>query len=378
MGNRSLVLVIVGYSVALGAGTVTIPLLALAAGYDAPSIGFLVAVASGAQFAGRFLVPSLLGRFTDRSLIGGSILLFTGVFALLAASTALPVFLLAQVCQGLSRAVFWTSCQAHVVHGSSRPVKALVDLTIAGTLGTLAAPVVAGWLAGTSFDLALGFSIAAGLFGTVAALAIPSHPALDRRSSVGSLALLRRDGQAAAAWGAAVSGAWWSMVGSYIPVLLIAGGLGAGAVGLAVTVSEGAGALVLGFVRSVSTERARRLVAASAVVLAGVLVAVALVPASLPLYLGLLALGGATSGSLTALAPALASAAAGPAEQGDALAISGAFRAGALLVAPATVGALLVALPLAGAMALFGGVLLVPSVVAGFGAMRPARPATIA
>lgn len=372
-----MVIVVVGYSVALGAGTVTIPLLALAAGYDAPSIGFLVAVASGFQFAGRLFVPPLLGRFRDRTLIGGSILLFTGVFVLLAASTTLPVFLAAQVCQGLSRAVFWTACQAHVVHGSSRPVRSLVDLTIASTLGTIAAPVVAGWLAATSFGLALGFSIVAGLVGALAALAIPSHPALDRRGSRGSLVLFRREGQAAAAWGSAVGGAWWAMVGSYIPVLLVGGGFGPGAVGVAVTVSEGAGALVLGFVRGVSTERARAVVAVAAVVLAGVVVAVALAPASLTVYLALLAVGGATSGSLTALAPALASAAAGPSEQGDALAISGAFRAGALLVAPATVGALLAVLPLAGALALFGGVLLAPSVALGLGSTRRSRPATI-
>jgi hypothetical protein len=205
---------------------------------------------------------------------------------------------------------------------------------------------------------------------------MPAHAPLDRAGSRGSLALLRRDGQAVAAWGSAVAGAWWAMVGSYIPVLLVAGGFGAGAVGLAVSVSEAAGAVVLALVRGLSPVRAARLVRRAAVVLPIVLVAIALGPAVLPVYLVLLVAGGATSGTLTALAPAVASAAATPAEQGDALAISGAFRAGALLVAPATVGGLLAVVPLGTALAGFAAAFMVPSVV-GFAATIGGRPATI-
>lgn len=57
------------FSVALGIATVTVPLLALSAGYDAAAVGFLVATSAGAQLAVRLSLPRLLGRFPDRNLI---------------------------------------------------------------------------------------------------------------------------------------------------------------------------------------------------------------------------------------------------------------------------------------------------------------------
>ncbi|MEO7665315.1 MAG: MFS transporter, partial [Candidatus Limnocylindrales bacterium] len=132
-----MLLVSFGFSIALGAGTITIPLVALDAGYSPATIGFLAAIAAGIQFAARLSLPPLLGRFPDRVLILGSTLLMALAFGLLIASTALPVFIAAQICQGGARAAFWTSAQTHVIRGASHPVRRLVDLTLAGNAGTL-------------------------------------------------------------------------------------------------------------------------------------------------------------------------------------------------------------------------------------------------
>ena len=63
------------------------------------------------------------------------------------------------------------------------------------------------------------------------------------------------------------------------------------------------------------------------------------------------------------LAPAMASLVAGPEEQGDALALTGTFRAGALFGAPALVGGLLSAIALAPALAILAAITLTPGAV---------------
>src|SRR4051812_3708411 len=90
-------LVAFGFALALGIATVAIPLLALASGYDAAAVGFLVAGAAAAQLATRLALPWLLGRFTDRSLIVVSVALMLGAFLLLSSSTSVPSFVAAQL-----------------------------------------------------------------------------------------------------------------------------------------------------------------------------------------------------------------------------------------------------------------------------------------
>jgi cyanate permease len=109
------------FALSLGIGIVTIPLLALDADYDAAAIGFLVAAAAASQLATRLALPWLLGRFADRSLIAAAAGLMVAAFGILLVSTALPAFLLAQVAQGASRAIFWTSSQTHAIRGGARP-----------------------------------------------------------------------------------------------------------------------------------------------------------------------------------------------------------------------------------------------------------------
>ena len=91
--------------------------------------------------------------------------------------------------------------------------------------------------------------------------------------------------------------------------------------------------------------------------------AIALGPPVLAVYAALLIVGGAASGTATTLGPALASLAAGPHEQGDALALSGTFRAAALFVAPALVSAAVATLGIGSALAALSGVILLPGVV---------------
>ena len=346
--DRTTSLLVVGlFSHGLGIGIVVVPLIALASGYDAPAIGFLVAVAAATQLVSRFALPWLLGRFPDRLLSAFAAAALAASFAALTVTTVLPVFVLAQVLQGMGRAIFWTSSQTHAVRDTGRPVDRLVDLNLAGNTGTLSGPLVAGVLGAVDLRLALAFAALVAGSAALGALALAHLPPFDRRRSSGTLSLLRRPGIAASSWGSVVGGGWWSMLGSFVPVLLVGVGVETLGVGTLVMASEAAGFVTLFLLRGLPAAHVGRAVAIGGFACCGALVGLAVAPASLPVYVALLLLGGAASGTVTTLGPALAAAEAGPDEQGDALALAGLFRAGALFSAPAAVGALVTVVPLA-------------------------------
>ena len=348
-GDRPVALVTAfGFALSLGIGTVAIPLLALAAGYDAPTVGFLAAVSAASQLATRFALPWLLGRFPDRRLISLADALMLAGILLLLASTALPVFLAAQVAIGGSRAVFWTSSQTHAIRSGGSPVRRLVDLNLAGNAGTLTGPVLAGLLATIGLPVALAAAAVAALVSLAGTPLLRRFPPYDRRQSAGALRLLRREGVDTACWANVVGGVWWSMIGSFVPVILVGAGLGPSVIGLLVTISEGTGAAVLVALRRIPVVLVARVVRTAAVLEMLALASIALAPPMGGIYALLLMLGGGSAGCVTGLAPALVAMAAGEHEQGDALALSGMFRSIAQLAAPALVSAslALVALPI--------------------------------
>jgi MFS family permease len=358
-----------GFSTGLGVATVVIPLLALSVGYDPATIGFLAATTAVAQLTTRLALPWLLGRFADRTLIAVGSLFMATAFALLIASTALPVFVLAQLLQGLARALFWTSSQTHMIRAGGPTIRRLVDLNVAGTVGTLTGPIVGGVLAAIGMPLALGAAIVGSLVAVVACISMRRLPPYDRQKSAGAIRLLGRPGVDVACWASAVGGGWWSMVGSYIPVILVGAGIGPQGVGLLVTLSEGAGTAALLTLRGAAPSLVPTVVRIGAFAAAAALAAIALAPENAIVYAVLMTIGGASSGTVTTLAPAMANLVAGPQEQGDALALAGTARAATLLAAPATAGALLSSLPLAPAIVLVAGALGLPGLLL----VRPSR-----
>lgn len=364
--DRWTALAVVGlFSLGLGMGIVAVPLVALGAGYDAPSVGLLVAVAAASQLGARLALPWLLGRFSDRALAGVAAVCLLAAFGLLALTTVLPAFVVAQLLQGVARAVFWTSSQTHAVRAAGRPVDRLVDLNLAGNAGTLSGPIVAGALGTIDLRLALLAAVLAAMAAAAGSLVLQRLPAFDRRRSSGARALLGRPGVGLSSWASAVGGGWWSMLGSYVPVLLVSAGVGTLGVGGLVTVTEGAGLVAVLALRRLPPGRVGDAVRGASFVACTALIGLAVAPPVVAVYVLLLIAGGAASGTVTTLAPALAAAVAGPHEQGDALALSGTFRAGALLGAPAGVGLLTSVVPLAAALFVLGSILAAAGVVFG-------------
>lgn len=362
------------FALSIGIAVVAVPLLAIDSGYDAAAIGFIVATSAASQLATRLALPWLLGRFADRTLIGFAAALMVGAFGLLLLSTALPAFLLAQLGQGAARAIFWTSSQTHAIRSGGQPVKRLVDLNLAGNAGTLTGPALAGFLATIGLPVAIaGAAVAVGV-AAVGAPLMAAFPPYDRKGGVGAFGLLRRDGVDVACWANFVAGTWWSMISSYIPVVLVGAGLGPAIIGWLVTLSEGAGAATLLVLRRTSTARIRAIVRAGAFVEMAVLAGIAVAPPILAAYAALLIVGGTAAGAVTSLAPALVTMVSGDQEHGDALALSGTFRSIAMLGVPASVGAVLGVVTLPVAMVAVAALSATPGVVLGRRRRRAASP----
>jgi hypothetical protein len=366
----ALLAVAFGFALSLGIATVAIPLLALSSGYDAAAVGFLVAGAAASQLATRLALPWLLGRYPDRTMILVAVALMLGAFAMLSISTALPAFMAAQLAQGAARAIFWTASQTHAIRSGGSPVHRLVDFNLAGNAGTISGPLLAGFLATSSVSLAIAAAGIAAALALLLAPALATYPPFDRRRSAGTAQLLQRAGVDVAVWSTFVAGTWWSMLGSFVPVLAVGAGLPPTDVGLLVSLSEGSGAAMMLLLRWRSPSRIQPIVRAAPLVQMAALSAIAIVPALLPTYAALVMIAGAAGGAVTVLAPALVTSASSKHEHGDAIALTGTSRAVALLGAPAAVGALLsvVALPVA-----LVGVALVnaaPILVVGFSRTR--------
>jgi hypothetical protein len=366
--------VIFAFSVGLGVATVAIPLLALDAGYDAAAVGFLAATSAASQLGFRLCLPWLLRRFADRTLTAVASLLMLAAFAMLLVSTVVVVFVIAQLLQGAARAIFWTSSQTHAVRGDGRPVDRLVEMNVAGNAGTLIGPVVAGSLAVFGLPIAIASAAIGAAVAAAGTTILRRLPTYDRHRSPGTTGLLRRDGVDIACWASAVGGGWWAMLGSYIPVILVGAAVGSQGIGWLITLSEGASIAGILVLRRVSTGHIRGAVQVGSFAAAAALVGLAVAPGGLLGYALVLIVGGVASGTITTLAPAMASLAAAPEEQGDVLALSGTFRAAALLAAPAAVGALLAVVTLPVALVALGSTLGLPGLAIGRGGGRADMP----
>jgi MFS family permease len=365
--------VVFAFSVGLGVATLAIPLLALDAGYDAAAVGFLVATSAASQLVFRLCLPWLLRRFADRTLTAVASLLMLAGFAMLLVSTVVAVFVIAQLLQGAARAIFWTSSQTHAVRGDGRPVDRLVEMNVAGNAGTLIGPVVAGSLAVFGLPVAIASAAVGAAVAAAGTTALRRLPAYDRHRPPRTSRLLRRDGMDVACWASVVGGGWWAMLGSYIPVILVSAAVGSQGIGWLITLSEAASIAGILLLRRLATGHVRGAVQIGSFTAAAVLAGLAVAPAGLIGYAALLIVGGVASGTITTLAPAMASLAATPEEQGDALALTGTFRAAALLAAPAAVGALLSVFALPIAVVALGSAPGLPGIAIGRGPIEDGR-----
>ncbi len=358
--RRSALGAVFAFSLGLGISPLALPLVALAGGYDAVAIGLLTASAAIAQFTFRLSLPWLLARVPDRMLIATACLLLSTSYALLLVSTIAPIFVLAQLSLGGARALFWTASQTHAMRTPGAPVTLLAHVGVVGNLGTMIGPVLTGLIALRSLEIALGFGVALGLIGSVICLRLTRIDPYPRRTRRRETHLFRRRGVDVACWSGFAAGGWRALTSSYVPVVLDAAGMAPSLIGLFLSLADLAATVVIWFMSKLPISRLREVLDVSVVVTGLSLAAIPFV-ASEPLLAGIALIdSGGASGPLTILGVAVARTLVHPDDEGEAVALVGTFRAGAMLVTPAAVALSLAALAVGPALALASVAIILP------------------
>jgi MFS family permease len=352
----------VAFSFALGVATVAFPLIALQSGYSGTQVGVLTACSAITQMTTRTTLAKVMRHVSDRSLVTLAaclVALSTGVLTL---STALVPFVLAQLLQGAARACFWTGSQTHVVRGSGSSVSALAMVNFVSSFGLLAGPVVAGVLLEQGATLTLLVASGAAVAAVPVTLLLDKLPPFSLQVDRPPGRFWRRPGVDAGCWAGVSAGAWRGLVSSYVPVALQQAGQSSSTIGALVSAANAASVVGAGVVGRVTREGAWKAFAAGTLATGLGTAAVAAVAGSVPLAAVALALSGLGAGALQTIGPAVATEAVHPEERGEAIAVTGTFRAGALFAAPLGVAALILSVPLTAAMTLAGALIALPVV----------------
>jgi MFS family permease len=351
------------FSTAQGLSAVALPLLALQAGYSAALVGVLTAFSAVAQLACRPFLGHVMRVVPDWTLLLCAAVCLTLSNGLAAVSPALVPFVIAQALQGVARACFWTGSQTHVVRGPGSSLGALAVVNLLANGGALLGPLLAGILsARASIEAALWVGAAVAACGIVPTVVLDRLPPFAPRADTGPRQRTwRRPGVDAGCWASLSAGAWRGLMSSYVPVILAATAYSEAAIGVFVAVANGA--MLLG--SGVSGRIRHGWLAAcyaGATLATGVSIVVVGLAADAPAVVVVaLVASGLGAGGLQTIGPAIASDAVDPEERGDAIAVSGTFRAAALFLAPLIVAGLVTVLPVGAAMSAAGAAMLAPA-----------------
>ena len=356
------------FSVTLGLNSVAVPLLAIHAGYSAAEIGLLIAVPAVAQIAARLTMGAMMRKLPDKVFIIASAIFMSLACASVALSPVLFAFLVSQLLQGIARAYFYTGSQTHAVRMSDSAVGALTYLGLAGGIGALIGPVLAGVISEQSIEGALWFAAVFGALGIIPSgllVRLPVFAALSLIEGRVPGRIWRRPGMSTAASMTTTAGAWRGMLNSYVPVVLAQAGQTAAAIGALISVTNGAA--LLGSALSTMARRVglRFSLVFGALTAGAGLAAVGLLAEFVLITGAVLALSGIGAGILQTVGPALASESVHPEEKGEALASTGTFRASALFVAPAGTAGLVTVIPTGIAVLVVGVLIALPALFSG-------------
>jgi len=353
------------YSVALGTGSVALPLLALRAGYSATEVGILTAASAVGQIVSRFGLGALMRRVPDWYLVAASGVVLVISSGVVVGSAAWVPFLLAQVLQGASRALFWTGAQTHVMRGNRPAASRLAVFNLAAGAGFLGGPLLAGVLSEETPELAMGVAAGVAAVGILPTFLLDRLPPFAQPQDRPRGRLWRRPDVNLGCWAAVTSAGWYGVLTSYVPVVLDEAGHSASAIGVLVTLSHTAALVGVGASGRIPTRVAVPVLLAG-IVLTGTSTAMTGVAASSALLSGvLLAIAGGFAGMLQVLGLAVATQSVDSEERGDVVNLSGVFRSVALFSVPLGTAGLVLLVPLVPALAAVGVALSLPAVMVG-------------
>ncbi|GAB3692496.1 MFS transporter [Nocardiopsis oceani] len=343
---------------------IAVPLLMVRAGYEVAEVGIVIAMAAVAQMATRLSLGALMRRLPDKVFVVASGALISISCGIVVVSSGWAAVIVSQLLQGVARAFFWTGTQTHAVRTSDSSVGALAKINLVAGFGLLGGPVLAGLLSEHSAQLALLVGAVAGACAVVPALLLvrlaPFGPRTSDRRRGG---IWRRPGVYEACWGSATSGAWRGLLGSYVPVVLEEARQSSSTIGVLVSVTNAASLVGSVLVGRVTGSRIRWSLILGTIATGVGIAAVGPVASSAVLAGAALMLSGVGAGALQTVSPALAADSTGSEERGEAIASTGTFRAGTLLLAPVGVAGLVVVSPLSVALVVSGLLMVLPVAV---------------
>lgn len=347
-----------------------LPLWALARGFDAQALGVLVALGSVAPMLLAPAIGALCDRYGDRQVL---LVAAAGTCLSALAYAPAPGFVAACVVQllgGFVRSTSWSAAQTYAVRRVPEVQRTQVmgRFSFAGSVGMLAAPVMAGWLIGRG-GIGAGFWLlaawGAGLF-VVALVMPPSRAAPVRvspwrvagRAYQGMWPLLARPALAIIMALTLLRLGAASVNASFYPVYLAQAGMSTATIGMMFALINGS--LSLGSLAAGAVTRRR---GAEALLLGSIAVStvsICAVPLTdSPVLIGLLsALHGAGLGLSLPTLLAVIGTATPVHERGQVIGLRTVFNRLGYLVVPVLLGVLVARVPIAGAFAITGAGLL--------------------
>lgn len=352
------------FSLAMGTQSVLLPLLALAVGYSKPDVGILTAMSAVAQLFTRILSASAMRRVSDKTLVilSGLVLAFSAF--IVAWSAFVVVFIIAELVQGIARGLFWSSATTHVLRQKGPTVGLMATVNFLSSFGLFAGPTVAGIVAHFSLSIALVVAGTMALITVVPAVLLSKEPPFERGTKHIKREIWAKSEVRLGSWAGLTAGSWRGILNSYVPVVLKSVGESYFVVGVLVSAANGASILgtgLMGLLKNRAPIKVFALGVSFAAIGTGL---VGITATNIPISLIILILGGIGAGLLQTLGPVIAAGGVEAHQKGDAVALAGSFRAGALLGAPLLMAALLAPLGITLAMLISGGVLGIPIITA--------------
>ncbi|MFC0527489.1 MFS transporter [Phytohabitans kaempferiae] len=349
------------YSTTLGVTAVAFPLRTLEAGYGIAAVGYLGAFGAVSQAVSRTALPFVLRRVSDRWLVRTACVLMAASAAVLVVSTTLAAFLVSAALLGVSRSLYWTGSQVYVLRGDL-PVgqRRLAHIQFVSNTGEFVGPLGGGLVADQSITRSLLLCVVLMAFGLGAVWILDRHPPLARTGREQITPIWRQRSVALGCAGVVTAGGWRGLVSSVIPAMLAEVGRSPGQIGVLIGLGNAAsmgGSLLAGRVGArwyAATTYASIGVTGVAVAFTGLL-AGSVVASGLGL-----AVSGLGAGLLQTLGTVLATSEVHESQRGDVVVLTGLLRSLALFALPAGVAARVGALATATALAVGGGLLMLP------------------
>lgn len=352
------------FSLAMGTQSVLLPLLALAAGYSKPDVGILTAISAIAQLFTRILSATAMRRFSDKTLVVLSGIVLAISSTSVALSSFVVVFVIAELIQGIARGLFWSSATTHVLRQEGPTVGLMATINFLSSFGLFAGPTVAGLIAKFSLSTALVVAGAIALTTVIPAVLLSKEPPFEKGAKKIKREIWGKSEVRLGSWAGMTAGSWRGILNSYVPVVLRSVGDSYFLVGVLVSMANGASILgtgLMGLLKRRSPIKVFALGVAMAAIGTGF---VGITAKSIFISLVILVAGGIGAGLLQTLGPVIATGGVETHQKGDAVALAGSFRAGALLGAPLLMAALLGPIGLSAALLVSGAVLGLPILTA--------------